>query len=79
MATQGRKPFTDRPIRTVVYIPQSIAVRIDLELMDGARLRREYGKTSALITQLLREHFKKQDLMQKPSSPYDIEENANVD
>lgn len=57
---RGRKARVDRPVRKVIYIPESLAAQVDLLLFDPLMGKTRYGELSKVATELLREWLDKQ-------------------
>lgn len=55
-----RRKFTVRRIPWKCYVPEDVAAKVDLLLLDTLRDKVEYGARSELVTQLLREWVAKQ-------------------
>lgn len=56
---RGRKRLSDRPVLWHIHIPESIADKYTLLFTDPLTGEIKRGARSALITQLLREHWQK--------------------
>ena len=51
---RGRRPNLISPVTWKCSIPEDVAAKVDLLLLDPVRGVPEYGKRSELVTQLLR-------------------------
>ncbi len=52
---------TDRPVKWNIPIPSSVAVAVELRLVNPARGKARYGAKAALVTQLLRKWLREQE------------------
>jgi len=60
----GKKAHADPPVEMRINVPQSIAAKMELLLLDPLTRRPRYGARSDLITKLLREWISSKE---KPS------------
>lgn len=56
----GRRKYTDKRVREVLSIPESVLCKVELLLFDPMKGKVQHGAKSALVTQLLREWVAKQ-------------------
>lgn len=62
---------SEQTVARKVYLPQSLAGRIDLLLVDDMRRKPRYGAFSQLVTKLLNEYLHNLTKIQKERESHD--------
>lgn len=65
------RKFLEPRSRIEIWLPETLKAKLDLACLDPVRGKPDYGKRSALVQQLLNDHFNKQALetQHEPTHP----------